>query len=180
MAYSKELTEFILRIKGGSFFLSPREVLFLEFLEERGIPEEVVREGILRCLGEVRPEKRNKHPVFLCLKKVLEIYEDFMRRQAISSPFNWRDQYRKKLSLISRFIDTYLPEPSSEEEANRNLKELERRLAKVLWERLSEEEKKKILREAKKFKEDRDLHLEVVKRHLFRHYGVPDLSLYSL
>lgn len=179
MAYSKELTEFILRTKGG-FFLSPREVLFLEFLEERGIPEEVVREGLLSCLGEISPEKRSKHPIFLCFKKVLEIYEDFMRRQVISSPFDWRAQYRRKINVISRFIETDTPEPCSEEEAKERLKALERELANILWDKLPEGEKRKILRKANKFKEDRELYLEVVKRHLFKHYGLPDLSLYSL
>ncbi len=179
MAYSKELTEFILRTKGG-FFLSPREELFLEFLEERGVPEEVVKEGLLSCLGEISPERRSKHPIFLCFKKVLEVYENFMKRQVISSPFDWQSQYRRKISVISRFIEPDVPEPDNEEEANRNLRELERELAKALWDKLPEGEKRKILRKANKFREDRELHLEVVKRYLFKHYGVPDLSLYSL
>ena len=178
MSYSKSLIDFIISMRGGSFFLSPREKIFLEVLEEMGVPEEVVKEGIEICLGAVDPRKRSKYPVFLCMKKVLEIFETYRKHNAIRETFDWRERFNFKIQLVRDYIDAEPPPPASEEDAERILMETESKIMKQLWDKLGQEKKKRILEAVSQFRKEDDIYKELVKREIRKIYGLPVLSLY--
>ncbi len=178
MSYSKKLETLILELKGGDFFLSPRDREFLKALEEMGVPEEVAFEGVRRCLESVAPKKRSKTPLFLCFSAVMEAFENWRRLKAYEEHWSWRDRFRKKIELVKGLIRKLPPEPRTEEEARRILSDLEKRILRNLWRRLPEEERKRILKKYSKFKENKDLYRELVKEELRKRFGLPNLSLY--
>jgi len=178
MSYSAELREFIVSLRGGPFFLSPREKIFLDLLEDMGIPEEVVKEGIELCLGAVEPRKRSKYPLFLCMSKILDLYESYRRHMTLKDPFDWRERFNYKINLIKDFLEEDPPVPQSEEEAERILSEIESAIIKDLWNKLDKEEKERILSSVKQFRKEDDIYKELIKREIRRIYGIPTLSLY--
>ncbi len=178
MSYSKRLENFILELKGGVFFLSPREKMFLDFLEEMEIPESVVREGIEKCYTALSPKRRSKHPVFLCFKSIMEVYENFQRLSAQKVEIDWRRRFKEKIKLVSHMIDGEVCEPDSEESAHRILKELERSIVSKLWKKMSKEERERIMKKYAEFKNNKEIFRELVKREVQKFYGIPDLSLY--
>ena len=179
MSYSKKLEEFILHLKGGVFFLSPREKIFLRFLEELGVPESIVRTGIEECYRAVNPMKRSKHPLFLCFRSIMEAYENHLRLEAQKIDIDWRKRFRKKLGLVKDLIKTSVKEPESEEEAQKILKEIETRIVRDLWKRLSKEEKKRIKEKYKDLEKNKEIYGELIKAEVKKIFGVPDLSLYT-
>ncbi|WP_457601284.1 hypothetical protein [Hydrogenivirga sp.] len=178
MGYSRSIEDLVLRLKGGVFFLSPRERLFLKVLEEMGIPEQVVKEGIERCYTALNPRRRSKHPLFLCYRSVMEVYENFMRLQAQRVEIDWRERFRRKLAPVRDLIEGDIREPGSEEEAQGILKDIENRLVRRLWRELSPEDKRRIKEKYREFKENRELFSELIKREIQSMFGIPPLSLY--
>ncbi len=178
MTYSKRLEDFILRLKGGVFFLSPREKLFLKLLEDMGIPEHVAREGIERCYSSLNPRRRSKHPLFLCFRRVMEVYENFLRIEAYRGEIDWKGRFWKKVSSVRELISGEIEEPESEERAQEILMEIESKVMRELWRKLSGEEKRKIREKFRDFKDNEEVFRELVKRELQRRFGIPTLSLY--
>ena len=178
MSYSKNLEEFVLRLKGGVFFLSPREKLFLKFLEEMGVPEGVVRRGIEECYRSLNPLKRSKYPLFLCFRKVMEVYENHLRLEAQRVEIDWERRFREKLDLVKGLIKTGIKKPRSEEEAQRILKEIETRIVRNLWRRMKEEERERIKEKYREFEGNREIYGELIKAEVKKLFGIPDLSLY--
>jgi hypothetical protein len=178
MSYVKELEEFILRLKGGSFFLSPREKVFLEFLEEMGVPPSVVKEAIESCLSALEPRKREKFPVFLCLGKVMEFYENYLKISVRREPFDWRERFKKKIEQLKHYLEEDPPQPGSEEEAAQILKKIEGRIIKRLWESLDASKKREILRSARSFRKEDEIYKEIIKKRIREMFGLPDFSLY--
>lgn len=178
MSYSKGLEDFILQLKGEVFFLSPREKIFLKHLEEMGIPERVVREGIEECYTAINPKRRGKRPLFLCFKTIMEKYENYLRFQAQKLEIDWKERFRKKIEKVRDMIRGEIREPRSEEEAQEILKDIENRILRNLWRRLPREEKEEIREKFKEFKENRWLFGELIKSELKKRFGIPDLSLY--
>ena len=178
MSYSKDLEDFILRLKGGVFFLSPREKLFLKFLDEMGIPESVVKRGIEECYRSINPLKRSKYPLFLCFKNVMETYENHLRLEAQRAEIDWERRFWEKLELVKGMVKAKVERPASEEEAQRILKEIETRIVRNLWRKLDREEREKIKEKYKEFKDNKEIYRELVKAEVKKIFGVPDLSLY--
>jgi len=178
MRYGKSLEDFILSLKGGVFFLSPREKLFLAFLDEMGLPEDVLREGVEDCYRAVDPRKRSRYPLFLCMRPIMEAYERFLRLEAQKGGLDWKRRFQKKLALAKKYLKTGAVEPASEEEAHKLLKELERRIVRKLWRSMDEEEKRRIKEKYREFERNRSLYSELIKEEVKRIHGVPNLSLY--
>ncbi len=177
MSYSKDLERFVLELKGGVFFLSPRERTFLELLEDMGIPEEIVREGVENCYRALNPRRRSKYPLFLCFRSIMESYENYQKLRVQRLDIDWKRRFYEKIKLVQDLIKE-VEEPSSEEEAQRILKEAEREILKKLWKKLSREERERIKKKYEGFRENKELFGELVKGELKRMFGIPDLSLY--
>ncbi len=177
MSYTKELEERVLKIK-GEFFLSPRERLFLEFLERAGIPEEVAVEGIKKCYLELPFERRQKYPLFLCLKHVQEAHREFLRRKAQEINIDWKAIFFSKLKAVREFLSSEPEEPKSEVEAERTLREIESEVFTTLWEKLDLKEKERLLKKYRKFRKEENMFKELIKDELREIYGIPFLSLY--
>ena len=163
----------------GVHFLSPKDEKVIRTLrEDYGIPEEVIEEGIEECLKEVNPLRRKRYPLYRCIKKVLELYKLKKRKEKVR--FDWLEKFNEKLRFVEGFINiSEIPEPESEEEAERILKEIERKIFQSLWDSLEKEEKRKILHKFREVKEeDEELFKELVKDELRKRFGIPYLSLY--
>ncbi|GAB6064959.1 hypothetical protein JCM9492_00510 [Aquifex pyrophilus] len=170
--------ETLKRLK-GVHFLSPRDEKVIRILrEEYKIPEEVIEEGLEECLKGVNPLKRKKYPAYRCIKKVLELYK--LKKRKERKELNWLKRFKEKLSLVEDIINvSEVPKPSSEEEAERILREVEGRIFKRLWESLEKEEKKRIVYKLRDVREeDEELFKELVKDELRKRFGIPYLSLY--
>ncbi len=178
MSYSKKLERFVLELKGGVFFLSPRERIFLSFLEEMGIPEHVVREGIENCYRAVNPRRRSKRPLFLCMGEIMEAYERFLRLEAQRLEIDWRRRFREKVELVKDLLKGEVGEPKSEEDAQRILKEIERQIVRALWSKMDPQQRRRIREKFKDFESRRDIYGELIKAEVKRLYNLPDLSLY--
>jgi hypothetical protein len=178
MRYSKRLERLIMELKGGEFFLSPRDREFLRILEEQGIPEEVVEEGIRRCLSGVNPSRRDRTPLFLCYRTVREVYENWRRLKAYQEGEPWRERFLRKLELARGLVRKVPPLPKTEEEAARYLKDLEDRILRNFWRRIPREDRERILKKYEKYKEEKVLYRELIKREIRRRFNLPELSLY--
>jgi len=178
MNYSRGLEEFILKLKGEVFFLSPREKAFLKLLSEMGIPEKAVREGIERCYTAVDPRRRAKRPVFLCFREIMESHETLMRIELQKRGIDWRHRFWQKIRLVESFAGDEVREPSSEEEAQKILKKIEARMVQSFWERMDPSQRKRILFKFRDFKDNREIFRELIGAEVKRIYSLPDLSLY--
>ncbi len=175
--FLKELERESLRIK-GEFFLSPRERLFLDFIREKGIPKEIALAGIRKCYGEIPPRRRSRYPLFLCLRQVMETYEEFLRKRAQEMEIDWERIFKLKLEAVKELLESEPPMPGSEEEAEEILKEVEKEVFNRLWGQLNEELKREIVRKFRKFRREEELFKELVKEELRKIYRIPVLSLY--
>ncbi len=178
MSYSEELEGFILRMKGEVLFLSPREKLFLKFLSEMGVPESVVREGVERCYTAINPRRRPRRPLFLCFREIMDAYERFVRISAQRAEIDWRRRFREKLNLVRDLLRGEVEEPHTEEEAQKVLKQLEAKIVRSLWRRMSPEERERILKKYSDFRGNREIYSELIRSEVKKIYGLPDLSLY--
>ncbi|MEJ5338574.1 MAG: hypothetical protein ACK42C_00475 [Aquificaceae bacterium] len=178
MSYYRELKDFILQLKGGGHFLSPRDVWFLKFLEEEGYPLEVIREGIKKFFLFHPPEKRSKLPLFMSFREIQKLRRLHMGKA--SGNEDWRERFLRKVRLaeeiLKRELNVHVPEDLKE--AEDTLQRLEGEMAKKIWEGLSREEKASILRRFSSFKGDEELFKSMVKRELFRRKGLKGLSLF--
>ncbi len=178
MSYSGSLEEFILKLKGEVFFLSPREKMFLKLLSEMGVPEEAVREGVERCYTAVDPRRRAKRPLFLCFREIMESYEIHMRRELQRKGIDWRRRFWEKVRLAGSFAGSEVREPSSEEEAQRILREIEARMVRSFWRRMDPSRRKRILQKFRDFRGNREIYRELIGAEVKRIHNLPDLSLY--
>ena len=98
---------------------------------------------------------------------------------------DWESRWEKKWNLARKVltehgIDFTLPKvPESEEEAGEILSEVERAIAKALWERLSKEEKKEIQEAFRDYRDNEELFKALVKAEVFRRFGIPSLGFYT-
>lgn len=178
MSYYKELKEYILQLKGGEFFLSPRDSWFLKFLEEEGYPLEVVREGIRKFFLFYPPERRSKLPLFMSFGEVQKLRRLHIRKT--SETEGWKERFLKKVRLAEEILgkDIKIDIPKDIKVAEEILQNLEKEIAKKLWEELSKEEKADILRKFAPFKENEELFKSMVKRELFKRKNIRGLSLF--
>jgi len=178
MSYSKSLEDLVLRLKGGVFFLSPREKFFLRLLEDMGVPESVVRRGVEECYTSVNPLRRSRYPLFLCFKRVMEVYEEYLREAAQRIEIDWERRFWEKLKLVKDMVKGEVKRPRSEEEAQEVLKSIETQIVRELWRKMGREERERIREKYKDFKGNRYVYGELIKAEVKKIFGVPDLSLY--
>ncbi|AAC06807.1 hypothetical protein [Aquifex aeolicus] len=162
----------------GQFFLSPREEKFLRLLEEMGIPEEDIQEGIRECLKSVSPKKRKNFPLFKCFSKILEVNKVRALERGKREHLDWKRVFERKVSVVKHLLDFNYTEPKTEEEAEKTLQEIERKIFKKLWENLDKERKREIYNKYKEVKEDEELFKELIKHELRKIFQIPVLSLY--
>ena len=178
MRYSNRIEREVLELKGGDFFLSPRDREFLRILQDQEIPEEVAIEGIRRCLLSLPPSRRKKTPLFLCYGTVVKVLEEKRRINAYREGPDWRERFRKKLALVKDLLEEIPPFPKDEETAKKILRDIEDRLLRRFWRRIPKEEREKITKRYRPYKREKELYRELVKREIQRRFGLPDLSLY--
>ncbi len=178
MSYTERLENFIIKLKGEDFFLSPRERIFLELLAEMGIPEDIVKEGIEKYYTALNPRKRSVKPVFLSFKEIMTSYERYIRLNAQIQKIDWRARFYRKLELVKELISIKVNPPSSEEEAWKTLKSVEEKILRLFWNKLTEEEKKEIINKYKEFKKNREIFREFIKSEIRKKFKIPNLSLY--
>jgi len=181
MSYYKKLKDTLLSLK-DVFYLSPREIWFLSFLEETGYPLEVVKQGIEEFYRSIPPEKRHKTPIFFAFGKIKELNERYALKRGRDIRIDWKRCYKEKLKEIKPYIkEEDIPEePRSESEAEEKLKQLENLLAKRLWEKLPIEERARIIKKYSSWRKDQEIFKLMVKHELFKLYRIKPLSLYVL
>lgn len=179
MSYYKELKGLILSLK-DVFFLSPREIWFLKFLEESGYPLDIVREGIKRFYTSLPPERRSKVPVFFAFKDIKRSYEAFLHKKARDIKIDWKERFRRKIEEVREYLpkDFTLRVPSSENEAEKILNEIEDLIAKSLWDSLTKERKHIIIKKYAQFREDRQVFKLMIKNEVLKMWKIKSLSLY--
>ncbi len=177
MSFYRELKGFILELKGEGFMLSPRDRLFLKHLEESGYPIELVREALRRFFLSYPPERRKKLPLSMCRHELERLKKHYIKKETAG---DWREKFRQKLELAEKLLGENLlvEEPEDPARAEELLEELEKRVAKRLWEGLEEEEKKSLLRKYATFKGDEELFKLLIRRELLKRAGIKSLSLF--
>jgi len=96
----------------------------------------------------------------------------------------WEERWEKKWSLARKILSEYgidytLPKvPTNEEEAIKVLRDVERVIAKALWDRLSRDERKEIAKRFEKYRDNEELFKELIKQALFRKFGIPSLGFF--
>jgi len=97
---------------------------------------------------------------------------------------DWEGRWERKWNLARKVlsehgIDYTLPKvPASEEEAVEILSEVERAIAKALWDRLSKEERKEILEAFEEYRDNEELFEALVKAEVFERFKIPRLGLF--
>lgn len=164
----------------GQFFLSPKERKFINFVTgELGISGEILGKALEECLKAIPPERRRNFPIFRCLRRVLELKKLHERKKALKKSFNWKSVFYQKLQKAESYLDELPKEPKTEEEAEKILREIESKIFKKLWGTLPIEERKRIVKKYRQFRnEDEELFKELVKYEIRKKYKIPELSLY--
>ena len=180
MSYYRELRDFILELKGDVAFLSPRERWFLKLLEDRGYPLEVVKQGIKEFYKALRKERRATTPLFLSFPYIERVQSRYSRKKPREVRIDWKSRFREILEKVKDLIpqDFKNLDPSTEEEAESILRDLEKRLLKRLWDNLPEEQKREILKKYAPFRGNEDFFKMLIKTELFRLYNIPQMSIY--
>lgn len=82
-SYYQTVARFLFDLRGVPFFLSPREILVLEMWEEKGIPLDVILDGIKLAYESFRkrPGGRKKLTLVYCERKVLQSFEQYQERK---------------------------------------------------------------------------------------------------
>lgn len=178
MSYYRDLKDYILQLRGGGFFLSPRDVWFLKFLEEEGYPVEVVREGIRRYFIFHPPEKRSRLPLYMSFGEIKKLKKLHVKKK--TQELDWKEKFLQRIKLAEEILQKKIEVevPENMQKAEEILERLEAELAKRLWESLSKEEKTALFRKFASFREKEDLFKAMIKRELFRQKGIKGLSLF--
>lgn len=178
MSYYRELKDYILLLRGGGFFLSPRDIWFLKFLEDEGYPIEVVKEGIRKFFAFHPPEKRPKLPLHMSFGEIKKLRRLHTKKKA--QEHGWKEKFLQRLSLAEELLQRKIEieMPQSVQKAEEILERLEAEIAKRLWESLSKEEKTALFKKFAPFREKEDLFKAMIKRELFKQRGIKGLSLF--
>ncbi|RMH80767.1 MAG: hypothetical protein D6674_02640 [Acidobacteria bacterium] len=176
MSYYRELRQLVLELKGGEFFLSPRDRWFLKFLEENNYPLPVVKEGIRRFFLKHPPERR-RLPLFMSFGEIEKLRKVYRKGEA--KGFSWQERFWDKVKVAERFLgELKLKEPEDMESAEGTLQMLENTLAKKLWDNLPKEEKLRLRRKFSQFATEEELFKLMIKRELLKREGLGRLSVF--
>ncbi len=171
--YLKEIEEFVTSLRGGSPFLSPKEREFVKKLESSGIPLDISKRALSKCLREFPPERRAKISILLCEGSIEE--ELRKRKRDNFKETMWVDIFYRKLEAVGIKVDSA---PSSVEEAENMLREIEKKVALELWNQLSKKEKKEIFKKYNRYRKDKDIFNSLIVSEIFKRFKLPRLSLY--
>ncbi|MFN3814150.1 MAG: hypothetical protein ACK4SM_05965 [Aquificaceae bacterium] len=179
VSYYKELKGLILSLK-DVFFLSPREIWFLKFLEESGYPLDLVADGIKKFYTSLPPEKRSKVPVFFAFKEIKRFYEAFLHKKAREIKIDWRKKFFNKIEEVKKYLpkDYTLRMPQNEKEAEKILNKIEDLVAKNLWNSLTDESKHIIIKKYIQFKDNKQIFKLMIKNEVLKMWNIKTLSLY--
>lgn len=176
MSYYKELKDLVMELKGGDFFLSPRDRWFLKFLEESNYPLPVVREGIRRFFLKHPPERR-RLPLFMSFGEIERLRKVYKDKE--TKGFSWQERFWDKVKVVERFLgEVKVEEPKDMESAEKTLQTLENMVAKRLWDSLSKEERSKLIKKFSQFRQEEELFKLMIKGELLKREGVKRLSLF--
>ncbi len=171
--YLRDIEEFVASLRGGSPFLSPKEREMVKEFERRGISADALKRALSKCIKAFPPNKRSKISLLYCRG---EIEREIKKRHKPSKrKERWIEVFYGKLKEAGVSIDRI---PSCEEEAEKILREIERKIALDLWEKLSMEEKEEILSKYAKYKKNKEIFNSLLVRELFAKFKLPRLSLY--
>lgn len=200
--YFQAVSRFFLDQRGAPFFLSSKEVEYINEWKNQGIPLQIVREGIQECFlsHRRRPGRRGKVlSLAFCNKFVLRGYEAYRDRK-VGSQTKLSHKEDKRLALkkaIDRFLDS-CPEDISEvrdvysrvlekiceDQDERFLEDLELEVDALVIGMASEAERKLIRDEVQAEFRDKNGHeldriqsLKLVK-YIREKYAIPHLPLY--
>jgi len=127
---------------------------------------------------------RSKLKDFWLLK--LELVKEAPTNLGIWEGFkDWESRWEKKWNLARKVltehgIDFTLPKvPTNEEEAAEILSEVEKVVAKALWDRLPKEERKEIHETFKAYQDNEELFKVLVEAEVLRRFGIPSLGFYT-
>jgi len=171
--YVREIERFVADLRGGTPFLSPRERMYILSLEKRGVPLDVLKNIIRKCFSYVPPPRRYRFSVNMCGKEVEREIRRLKKRP--NHKVHWLEIFRRKVEGLG--ISNY-PLPSTEEEAERILREIENDIVKKLWENLDTEKKREILRKYGRYRKDERVYKTLIRREILRMFNIPPLSLY--
>jgi hypothetical protein len=200
--YFQAISRFFLEQRGAPFFLSSKEVEKIREWKNRGIPLQIVQEGIKDCFSTHRRRSGRKSKILslaFCNAFVLHGYEAFKERKVGGKRKSSleKDKKAELKKAIERFLDT-CPEKFpdilkvfsrvmkliSKEPDEETLEDLELELEALIIGLASQTERKQIRDEViaefgdKNAQErDRIQDLKLIK-HIREKYEIPHISLY--
>ena len=200
--YFQTIERFFFGQRGSPFFLSSKELDVIADWKKKGIPVQVVLDGISDCFTWQRkkPGRKNKiHSLVFCRSFVLKAFESYKERRVGSDLKGFGEEERKirLKKAVERFLNTSPGEIRelgemfsrvkkllSQEVDEERLEQIEQNVERLLIRKAPDSEKKKIrddVREEypdKKGKEHAQiLELRIIK-HMREKYKVPHISLY--
>lgn len=134
-----------------------------------GRDKEVLRQA---STGETK-----KTPAFFALGEIERLRERVIKNSA-GKEDNWRERFKSLLEKLGEYIEVPKVEPKDKMSAEEILADLEGKLYKHLWENLSEEEKKALLKKYAQFKQDKTALSFMIKGELRKKFGLGVFSLF--
>ena len=200
--YFQTIERFFFGQRGSPFFFSSKELDVIADWKKKGIPVQVVLEGISDCFTWQRkkPGRKNKiHSLVYCRSFVLRAFESYKERRVGSDLKGLGEEERRKQlgKAAERFLNTYPEEIRelgemfsrvkkllSQKADEESLEQIEQNVERLLIKKAPDSIKKKIRNEVreeypdKKGKEHAQiLELRIIK-HMREKYKVPHISLY--
>jgi len=200
--YFQTIERFFFGQRGSPFFFSSKELDVIADWKKKGIPVQVVLEGISDCFTchRKKPGRKNKiHSLVYCRSFVLRAFESYKERRVGSDLKGLGEEERRKQlgKAAERFLNTYPEEIRelgemfsrvkkllSQKADEESLEQIEQNVERLLIKKAPDSIKKKIRNEVreeypdKKGKEHAQiLELRIIK-HMREKYKVPHISLY--
>lgn len=200
--YFQTIERFFFGQRGSPFFLSSKELDVITDWKKRGIPVQVVLEGINDCFTchRRKPGRKNKiHSLVFCRSFVLRAFESYKERKVGSGlkPVTKEERTKQLEKAVERFLYASTEEIMELREMfsrvkkmlsqgidDESLEQMEQRVERWLIKKAPASEKKKIREEVMEEYPDkkggehtRILELRVIK-HMREKYKVPHISLY--
>lgn len=200
--YYQTIAHFFFELRGAPFFLSSKELDVIADWREKGIPVQVVLEGIRDCFAFDRRKsgRKNKiHSLIYCRSFVLRTYESYKERKvgAGSKSIAVEGRKRQLEKAVEFFLNTCPEEVGELKEMffevkrmlsqgydEESLERIENDVERLLFKIAPDSEKMKILNEVKeKYADKKDqehariFELKIIK-HMRDKYKIPHVSLY--
>lgn len=188
----EEIKNTFLDLKQSAFYLSYTEELYLDYLIKKGLPKEVILEGIRTYMYRLPIFKRRKAMLFMCDKDIETHSTRFLRSMWSNSNEYWyisrllfQLEKVKALGINKKYninidIKSLNTEDITEEKAKNILYDIKRKIFSKEWETLTEEEKQSILSKYEKFKDIKELYDKMIIDDLLYRLNLHWVDLYNL